>query len=256
MRFIINADDFGYSSKVNKAIQHAIKEGLISSTTILVNMPFFEEAVALAKRENFIDRVGIHLNLFEGKPLTREMQECRLFCDEHKNFQGEKDENGVFQGKKRNIFDPLRMDSSIIYNELSAQIEKALDAGIRPTHLDSHGQLHTNFFIGNIVINLAIKYNISSIRINSNLRKRKNVFSEFEIMLYNMRIKRHGIKCVNYVGTIPEVTSRLPKLTGTVEIIVHPIFKNGTIEDAEFKQDLFQLLSPFREQVKISYAEL
>lgn len=256
MKIIINADDFGYSSEINKAIEQAIKRGIISSTTILVNMPAFDEAVDIAKRENFIDRIGIHLNLFEGKPITKEMQECKLFCDENHHYHGRKDENGVFRGKKKKIFDPLLTNRNIIFNELSAQIEKAVDAGIVPTHLDSHGQLHTNFFIGNIVIDLAKKYNIPSIRINSNLRKRKNIFSKLEIMLYNLRLQRNGIKCVDYVGTIPEVSDAMPKLTGTVEIIVHPICQNGTIEDAEFEGELVHLLSPFREKAKIAYSDL
>lgn len=246
MKIIINADDFGYSSDVNKAIEHAMKIGLISSTTMLVNMSGFEEGILLAKSEDFIERVGIHLNLFEGAPLTKEIQNCPIFCDK----------NGIFHGKKIRFYDPLIMKSSIIYNELFAQIDKAVKSGIRPTHLDSHAHRHTNYFIGNIVIKLAKQFNIPSIRIHPNLNKRKNILSKMMVTIYNVRLTKHGIKCVDYVGSIPEIKSTLPKLKGIIEVIAHPVYKNGTILDSEYNSEITQLLSPFEEFEKITYAEL
>lgn len=253
---IINADDFGYSSDRNLAIENAFKDGLISSTSLLVNMPGFEEAVALAKTKYFIGRVGIHLNLFEGIALTREMRECELFCDENGAFHGQIDENGIYRGKKLGSTDPLKIKSGIIYNELSAQIEKALSAGIVPTHLDSHGQIHTNYFIGRIIIKLAKKYNIPAIRISSNLYKRNSKISSMATYAYNFRLKAHGIKCVDYLGNIPIITSHLSKLSGVVELIVHPVYRNGTLVDSEWEGGLSNLMAPFQKIEKISYAEL
>ncbi len=70
MRLIVNADDFGYSHDVNMAIVEAFEKGYITNTTIMVNMPGFDEAVELSKKYGFFDKVGLHLNLFEGVPLT------------------------------------------------------------------------------------------------------------------------------------------------------------------------------------------
>ena len=47
MRFIINADDCGYSAHVNEHIRAAIALGRISSTTIMANMGDFEGAVKM-----------------------------------------------------------------------------------------------------------------------------------------------------------------------------------------------------------------
>ena len=69
MRVIINADDFGYSKQVNEAIENAIIAEKISSTTIMANAPFFEEAVAIAHKYDGIS-YGVHLNLVEFEPLT------------------------------------------------------------------------------------------------------------------------------------------------------------------------------------------
>lgn len=246
MRIIINADDFGYSSDVNKAIKEAFETNLISSTTMLVNMPGFKEAAELAKSKLFKNRVGIHLNLFEGVPLTKEMQKCRIFCDE----------NGTFHGKKIGFWAPLRINPNIIYNELYAQIEKVINVGIQPTHFDSHAHRHTNYIIGSIVIKLAKHFNIPSIRINSNIRGRKSLFSSLMISVYNSRLKRQGIKCVDYIGTIPDIANALPRLTGVVEVIAHPIDIDGISLDSEYKSDIKKLLSPFDDLEKIGYADL
>lgn len=246
MKVIINADDFGYCTDVNRAIEKAFRSGLISSTTILPNMPGFEEAAMLAKNKDFINRVGIHLNLFEGLPLTKEMQNCGIFCDE----------KGTFHKKKIRPFDPFWMDSKIIYNELYAQISKVLSAGIIPTHLDSHAQLHTNYFVGSIVIKLAKQFNIPSIRISSAVFKRERKISQIMVNLYNLRLKVNGFKCVNYVGAIPDVIPILHKLTGVVEVIVHPVLRNGSLIDFEHESEIGDLLTPFQEVIKISYADL
>jgi len=246
MKIIINADDFGYSSEVNRAIVEALKNGLISSTTMLVNMPGFEEATELSKTKEFKDRIGIHLNLFEGRPLTKEMQKCKIFCDE----------NGIYHGKKIQFFAPLKVKSGIIYNELHAQIEKAINAGIQPTHLDSHAHRHTNYLIGSMVIKLAKCFNIPSIRIHPNLNKRRNRLSKMMVVLYNRRLKRHGIKCSDFLGNIPEVTSDLPKLKGIVELIIHPVYKNQELSDLEYPGKLIQLIQPALKFKQITYKQL
>ena len=58
---IINADDFGLTPGVNRGIVSAFREGVLTSTTMMVNMRFFDEAVELA-RENSDLPVGIHLH--------------------------------------------------------------------------------------------------------------------------------------------------------------------------------------------------
>ena len=138
MKLIINGDDFGHSTAVNSGIINAMKDGLISSATVLPNMPGFDEAIELSKINKFQNNVGIHLNLFEGEPLTSEMKRCRIFTDETGNFH---------QGTIK-YYSPLIIDRVIIFKELSAQIEKVLKAGLIPSHIDSHAHRHNNFFIG------------------------------------------------------------------------------------------------------------
>ena len=64
-RLIVNADDFGRSASINQAVIRAHREGILTTTSLMVNEPAFEEAVALA-RENPTLGVGLHLTLLCG----------------------------------------------------------------------------------------------------------------------------------------------------------------------------------------------
>src|SRR5437588_7983476 len=64
-RLIINADDFGRSAAINQAVIRAHREGVLTSASLMVNEPAFDEAVQLA-RENPKLGVGLHLTLLCG----------------------------------------------------------------------------------------------------------------------------------------------------------------------------------------------
>src|SRR6185369_5716805 len=64
-RLIVNADDFGLSSSVNAAVIRAHRDGILTSASLMVNEPGFDEAVRLAK-ENPRLGVGLHLTLLHG----------------------------------------------------------------------------------------------------------------------------------------------------------------------------------------------
>ncbi|MEI3421302.1 MAG: ChbG/HpnK family deacetylase [Butyricimonas faecihominis] len=69
MDVIVNADDVGMNHNVNLAIDYCFKKNIISSTTIMANMPGFDEAVKLACIGKYDKYVGMHFNLVEGVPL-------------------------------------------------------------------------------------------------------------------------------------------------------------------------------------------
>src|SRR5580693_4496790 len=64
-RLIVNADDFGLSHSVNEAVIRAHCEGILTSASLMVNEPGFDEAVKLAKENPKLD-VGLHLTLLQG----------------------------------------------------------------------------------------------------------------------------------------------------------------------------------------------
>ena len=61
-RLIVNADDFGRSRSINEAVIRAHREGILTTASLMVNEPGFDEAVRLAK-ENPKLGVGLHLSL-------------------------------------------------------------------------------------------------------------------------------------------------------------------------------------------------
>ena len=66
---IINADDFGLCGSVNRAIAQAHRNGVLTSATIMSNMPAVDEAIKMAADMPELG-TGIHLNLTEGKPIA------------------------------------------------------------------------------------------------------------------------------------------------------------------------------------------
>lgn len=156
-KLIINADDFGFSKAVNYAIVDAHKDGILTSTTLMVNTPAFKHAVELAKINQDLG-IGIHLVLTFSKPL---IENVKSLVDDNGNFYK------AFVYSQENI----QVDESELYNEWDAQINKAIDAGIKPTHLDAHQ--HSNTFSDThlkVFLDLANKYDLP-VRNNFNYSK-------------------------------------------------------------------------------------
>jgi len=122
-RLIVNADDFGFTSDVNAGIMEACRRGIVTATTLMANGDAFDDAVALARANPGLD-VGCHLALVGGKgvaaphrALPRTARELLL---------------ALVDGSARKW----------IGQELEAQVEKILRAGLEPSHLDSHKHTH------------------------------------------------------------------------------------------------------------------
>ena len=78
-RVTINGDDFGMNESCTKAILRALREGWITDTTMMANGSFFDEAIQMAKEFGMTDRIGVHFNLTEGRPLTEGITKAPLF---------------------------------------------------------------------------------------------------------------------------------------------------------------------------------
>ena len=81
-KLIVNADDFGISEGAVLGIIAAYQQGILTSTTCMMNMPYTDMAISLAKQHPQLG-LGIHLVLTLGKPLT---SNCKSFIDENGNF--------------------------------------------------------------------------------------------------------------------------------------------------------------------------
>lgn len=124
VQIIVNADDFGFSEAVNYGILKAFEKGIVTSTSIMANMPGFDHAVELAKQHPDL-HIGVHMNVTCGKPLLESEQTLT-------------NEKGYFI---RNHEEEASDEE--LYAEICAQIEKVKNAGLVIDHLDSHHHIHT-----------------------------------------------------------------------------------------------------------------
>ena len=122
---IVNGDDFGASRGINRGILEAHERGILTSTSLMVNMPASAEAAALARRYPRLS-VGIHINLTnEGEPVV------------------DLDDGGACRA------------------ELDRQIERFVDlVGALPTHLDTHHNIHRRANLERCFVELAAKHGL------------------------------------------------------------------------------------------------
>ena len=156
LRLIVNADDFGLTEAVNKGVVKSFTTGILTSTSIMANGKAFEHAVKIAHENPDLD-IGIHLTLIEEEPvIKRELIQSLVL------------ENGFFY-KNAVDFTKRYFSGGISINEvkieLTAQIEKVLDYGIKLTHIDSHQHIHMLPKILDVTLELSKKYNIPFIRL-------------------------------------------------------------------------------------------
>ena len=216
----INADDFGRDESTSKAILLCFDKGYISSTTLMVNMPWAESAVKLADERKLLDNIGLHLNLCEGVPLTDKIREIPIFC-----------ECGVFNQKflssRRSLFFLMPSEIKALKEEIEAQIEKFLGYGLSPAQIDSHCHTHNALPVLLVVISLAHKYGFQRIRAARNIASSKNVFSTIYKAIVNVILSISGLRATQYFSSFKDFSAlekKVGSINGTVELMCHPVY--------------------------------
>jgi chitin disaccharide deacetylase len=209
-KVIVNADDFGMSAEVNRAIVEAFDKNVISSATLMTNMPGFEEACELAHHHRLQGRIGVHLNLTAGYPLSAPIQRCSRFCDEI----------GMFRYRQTHF--QLSKDEKVaVETEIAAQIKACLDHGLFPTHLDSHHHIHTEWAIGAAAITVAREYGIRAIRLSRNCGSGMDIVRKLYKVAYNSRLRIYGLAKTRYFGSSADTQEIPASASGDVEVMVH-----------------------------------
>ena len=131
-RLIVNADDFGFTSGVNRGIVEAHTCGIVTSSTLMANGPAFAEAAQLAKTVPTLG-IGCHVVLIDGRPVLSAEQAPSLT---HAGLF----RNGMMRFAARAIAGSI--DADEITAEATAQIRKIQAAGIAVSHIDTHKHTH------------------------------------------------------------------------------------------------------------------
>ena len=130
-RLIVNADDFGLTSGVNRAIIEGNRSGIVTSATLMANAKATELAIDLARAQPNL-KTGCHVVLIDGVPLTANLpsltENSQRFRTSLKQFA-----LAAIRGK---------ISPEEIQQEAEAQIRKIQSRGIELTHLDSHKHTH------------------------------------------------------------------------------------------------------------------
>lgn len=262
-RLIVNADDFGLSAGVNRAVELAWQQGILTQTSLMAGGAAFDEAIEIAKRNPGL-QVGLHLTLVQGRPVLPPEQVPDLVGPD-----GCFPDNPVLVGMKL-FFDPtLRLQ---LRAEIEAQILKIKQAGMQLSHIDGHLNIQMHPTVFALLSELMPLHGITSFRITRerlfrNLRHDRSriIGKTAERIIFGLLsahaapgLKRNGIihatevKGILNSGRITEdyLLAVLGELTsGITEIYLHP----GCLPDDEIsrrmpdyrhEQELAALLAP------------
>ena len=224
MKFVINADDcFGYDGVTEKIVSF-LKEGLISQTTaILTFAETLNNNMKLFDKESLKDKVGLHVSLTRGHPVSKEMSQSKYASS-----------NWLLNytlNKRSSFFFLPRSYKKAVEAEIEAQMILYKKLGFRSLHFDSHGNYHCYFSLYKLFIKLGKKHGFASIRLP---------FTDHSKNIVYRLIKKHitknfkrNFKTVEFATlTIDEALNY--KGDKSIEIMVHPS-PNSSDEDEKIR---------------------
>lgn len=231
-RLIINADDFAFTPAVTAGILEAHAAGSVTSTSMMVHCPGWEDGVRHALATPTLG-IGLHLNLVVGAPLTG----APSLCDRRR---------GAFatltELTRRALSGSL--DGAEAEAECEAQLAALRTAGIPVTHIDSHRHTHALPGIRRAVARVAVRHGLPLRRpVESHRRFANDLPSQMHraVIAWSWRVTSLGAPRTaapdHFIGVsmqgsagfearLLHVLDALP--AGSIELMVHP----GHVDDA------------------------
>jgi predicted glycoside hydrolase/deacetylase ChbG (UPF0249 family) len=259
-KLIVNGDDFGFNREITNGIIECHTKGVLTSTTLMVNMPAAEYAAAESRKYPKLS-VGIHLSLTTGRPIS-DPRKIPALVNPDGTF---KDLLEIVSRAKH-----FRLPVKQIELEFTNQVEKFLSLGITPTHCDSHHSTTVNPQPCIAMMRVLKKYNIKRLRTYrglyrldkadgwklSNLLKMLRVNTirgpksiYYELLHRYWRLKGYRLPDVKYgfykvISSSPlrydlagwaAVLKSLPE--GICELVTHPSLpSDDPLDDVEFRK--------------------
>lgn len=252
-RLIINADDFGFTAGVNRAIIEAHVQGIVTSSTLMATGRAVREAVVLSKTAPGLS-VGCHVVLIDGEPVLDPSQLPSLASSQSGMARFS---DSLTSFAARALIGLLSAEE--IEAETTAQIRKLQTAGISVSHVDTHKHVHLFPAVLRPVLRAARKCGIRAIRNpfgprkplkSSQLLHRPNLWTRHaEVrVLRNLSGRFHetarredfrtpdGTLGIEVTGTLDETLFRaiaeiIPE--GTWEFVCHPGYNDGDLQSAK-----------------------
>ena len=255
-RLIVNADDLGMTTGINRGIIEGCEKGIVTSTTLMATASAFDDAVARARdldqRQPRVS-IGCHVVLLDGEPALPPERLSSLLERPANNGVGELriSLNGFARSA---LTGKLRPDE--IEAEATAQITRIQNAGIKPSHFDCHKHAHIFPAVLKPLLRAAREMGISAVRnpfgllfplpFSRMIRNPKLWRRVAELgMLRNFattfqqEVNRHGLRTpdgsvgVAITGTLDlnsflDLVEALPE--GTWEFVCHPGYNDADLD--------------------------
>lgn len=277
-RLIVNADDFGLTSGVNRAIEELHRIGVLSSATLMARAAATDEAIGISIATPSLS-VGCHVVLVDGEPVLPAAQIPTLIDKR----------TGCFHLSLASFLRKLltgRIRPSEIEAEAGAQIRLLQDRGLPLTHLDTHKHTHIFPAVLRPLLRAAQKVGIHCIRNPFEpewavrASPRASLLRSAEVFVlrrlgprFQSMIREHGFATTD--GTVaiaatgaldaPALRSLLEKLpAGTWELVTHPGYNDADLNrvrtrlraSREVEIDALRALEHFPAVERISFADL
>jgi predicted glycoside hydrolase/deacetylase ChbG (UPF0249 family) len=221
-QLVVNADDFGFTRDVNSGIVEAYRRGILTATTIMANGAAFEDAVRLAGENPGLD-IGCHLVLVQGQSLAKPGTSLPATL-------------GALLGA-------LALGRVPVHEEFAAQVGRIVEAGLRPSHLDTHKHTHVLPSVLAVVARISQEFGIPWVRrpfdfpmraglarIPAGVRIKGRVL-EIPCRRFNAVLAAHGCRTTDHfagfrltgrfrTAELVALIGQLP--AGTVEFMCHP----------------------------------
>lgn len=204
-RLIVNADDLGYSAGVDAGIMRAHRDGIVTSASLMTNVPGAGRAAALARETPTLD-VGVHLVITHGHPLSDPATIASLVGAD-----------GGFR-KPREVIGGGRVRSAKALRELRAQYARGRELlGRQPSHLDTHHWVEEDPEVQEAFLELARETGAAVRSITPAIRDRARRAGIRTPDGYSREFQHRGhidvASLLRIVGALPE---------GTTELGCHP----------------------------------
>lgn len=242
-RLLVNADDFGLTHGVNRAILELHREGLLASATLMANAEATGEAIEIALAQPALG-VGCHIVLLNGAPVLSASRIPTLIDRRTDIFW-----NRLTEFCPRLIVGAI--SAAEIEDEAAAQIERLQASGVRLTHIDTHKHVHAFPQVLRPVLRAAKAAGIRAVRNPFEPRwsisatKRATKLRRLKIMAQRMLrsaflriVEEEGFKTTDGsigitatghldAGAVKNLIENLP--CGTWELVTHPGYNDADL---------------------------
>jgi chitin disaccharide deacetylase len=235
-KIIITGDDFGLALPVNEAIIQAHQEGMLSTASLMVGGAWFKDAVERAQNHPSL-KVGIHLTLVEGHPVSRPQEIPDLV-----------DTNGEFSTRLvRAGFNFFFMPGvrKQLEREIRAQFDAFRQTGLPLDHANAHNHMHLHPTILGLMLKVGKEYGLNAVRVPNEppvkswkasgkdlgTRVATHFFLAPWIRLMKHRLRKAGMRYNDFIFGMTDCGAMTPELVrgilfnlpdGITEFCFHP----------------------------------